>query len=146
MLRPYPHPFGRFLNVVLLLADCEVDSLQNVASIISNFHVPRAFRVGGHCFAAPRPPRRTPDRKGHVAHFGVAEEPDVMQRLAVGASRAHPEHDRADGVRERGPGILWRAIHDRARQYGLHAHVTRSGGGSRSWSGSSISATVAAVA
>src|SRR5437763_1627376 len=93
-----------------LLPYGKVYSLQDISRLVLDLDVPRPFRIGRDCLAAPRPPWRSADRQRNVAHLIVAVKPDVMQRLAVGTGHAHPQHDRADAVRKGGAGILRRAV------------------------------------
>src|SRR6266850_8101560 len=107
----------------LLLPYSEINSLQNVSSLVLDLNMPRALRVRGNILAAPRAPRRSADRQWDVADLIAAMEPDVMQRLSVGSRHAHPQHHRPHAVGERGAGILRRAVRHVARQDSLDTHV-----------------------
>src|SRR5205085_11103986 len=99
-----------------LLPDRKVDPLQNRAGFITDFDVPRSLCISRHLFAAPASPGRSADRECDIADLIVTVKPDVVQRLAVAARDAHPEHDRPDAIGKTGAAILWRPVGGGARQ------------------------------
>ena len=54
-----------------------------------------------------------------------------MQRLAVGAGDAHPQHDRADAIGKGGAGILRRPVGDVPGEDGFDVDVRGRGSGGR---------------
>src|SRR5438093_172115 len=97
-------------------------------TLFRSLDMPRARPVGRHGLATPRAPRRAADLQLHVAHLGVAVEPDVVERGAGGAAHLRPADELADVDGEGRTGVLGLAVQDRLGHNGV-GHGDRGGWG-----------------